>query len=67
MVTDAEIARRLGTSREQVGHLASRSDFPAPVGLIDSGTPQARSVPFWRWSDVDHWACHSGHTPLARR
>lgn len=64
MVTDAEVARRLGTSREQVWQLMTRSDFPAPLGHISSGSSQPREVPFWRWADVSAWACENGHAPL---
>jgi predicted DNA-binding transcriptional regulator AlpA len=63
LVTDAEVARRLGTSREQVWQLMARSDFPAPLGHIDSRSSDPRQVPFWRWTDVSAWACESGHAP----
>ena len=66
LVTDAEVARRLGISREHVRELMSRADFPAPLGHIDSRSPDPREVPFWRWSDVDAWACASGHARATR-
>jgi predicted DNA-binding transcriptional regulator AlpA len=67
LVTDAEVARRLGTTREQVWELMTRSDFPEPLGHIDSRSADPRSVPFWRWSDVDAWACEGGHTTSRHR
>jgi predicted DNA-binding transcriptional regulator AlpA len=66
LVTDAEVARRLGTTREQVRQLMTRSDFPAPLGHIASGSSSPREVPFWRWTEVSAWACASGHE-LVRR
>jgi predicted DNA-binding transcriptional regulator AlpA len=65
LVTDAEVARRLGTSRDHVQQLMSRTDFPTPLGHIDSGSATSREVPFWRWSEVNAWACETGH--LAHR
>lgn len=66
LVTDAEVARRLGTSRAQVRELMARADFPPPLGHIDSRSAQPQAVPFWRWSDVDAWACASGLAHHAR-
>jgi predicted DNA-binding transcriptional regulator AlpA len=66
LVTDAEVARRLGTSRDEVRQLMSRTDFPQPLGHIDSGSANPRDVPFWRWSDVSAWACATGHESHAR-
>ena len=66
-VTDAEVTRRLGTSREEVGRMITQSGFPEPLGMIDSRSPESRNVPFWRWADVDAWACDGGHAPLRGR
>lgn len=49
IVTDAQVARRLGVPRERVRELARRRDFPRSVGRIDD-------VPLWRWSEVQRWA-----------
>ena len=67
LVTDAEVARRLGTSREEVGRMMTQGGFPEPLGLIDSRSHASRKVPFWRWADVDAWACESGHASLRAR
>ena len=57
-VTDAQVARRLGVSRDRVGGLASRPDFPAPVARIEH-------APLWRWSEVQAWARPEGAAELA--
>ncbi len=66
LVTDVEVARRLGTSLEHVGQLMARGDFPAPLGHMDSGSVRSRNVPFWRWTDVNAWACETGHAVPSR-
>lgn len=54
LVTLAEIARRLGRTRESVRLLASgrrgKGTFPPPLSHL-----RARSK-LWRWSDVGRWA-----------
>jgi prophage regulatory protein len=49
LVVAADIAERLGISRARVSVLASRSDFPRPVGRL------GRSA-VWRWASVERWA-----------
>jgi predicted DNA-binding transcriptional regulator AlpA len=49
LVIAADIAERLRISRARVSVLASRSDFPRPVGRL------GRSV-VWRWASVERWA-----------
>ncbi len=63
LVTDAEVARRLGVTRAEVARLAERPGFPAAQGEIESSSPPVRRVPFWVWSDVKKWAERSA--PLA--
>lgn len=50
LVTGAEIARRLGVSRERVRQWASdsRYGFPADLGRFGSAK-------VWRWADVARW------------
>lgn len=60
LVTDAEVARRLGVPRAQVPELVGRPGFPASLGEIESSSPPVRRVPFWLWSDVKRWAEESG-------
>lgn len=48
LVTGAEVARRLGLSRERVRQLAQRDDFPRPLGRVGNAI-------VWRWPDVDEW------------
>lgn len=54
LVTMAEIARRLGRSRESVRLLVAgdrgRGGFPPPVSRVRERSP------LWRWSDVAAWA-----------
>jgi predicted DNA-binding transcriptional regulator AlpA len=49
LVTGADIARRLGVSRERVSQLAERDDFPEPLGRIGGSL-------VWNGPDVDAWA-----------
>ena len=49
LVTGAEAARRLGISRERLRQLATREDFPAPLGVLGRAT-------VWRASDIAEWA-----------
>jgi len=53
LVIAADIAERLGISRARVSVLASRSDFPRPVGRL------GRSE-VWRWASVERWAHETG-------
>jgi prophage regulatory protein len=53
LVVAADIAERLGISRARVSVLASRSDFPRPVGRL------GRSE-VWRWASVERWAHDTG-------
>lgn len=48
LVTQADIARRVGTSRQRVNQLADRDDFPAAVGRVGN-------YRVWRWTDVQQW------------
>jgi len=54
LVTMADIARRLGRTRESVRLLVSgkrgKGDFPEPLARLGSRSP------FWRWADVAEWA-----------
>jgi len=53
LVIAADIARRLGVSKQRVGVLARQSGFPSPVGAL--GRSQV-----WRWSSVEGWAIRTG-------
>ena len=53
LVIAADIAERLRISRARVSVLASRSDFPRPVGRL------GRSE-VWRWMSVERWARDTG-------
>lgn len=48
LVGAADIARRLGVSRQRVGQLRERPDFPRPVARLGLGQ-------LWRWSEVSTW------------
>jgi prophage regulatory protein len=56
LVIAADIARRLGISKQRVGVLAAGQDFPKPVGML--GRSQV-----WRWSSVEHWARDTARLP----
>ncbi len=64
LVTIAEIAQRLGRSRESVRLLVTGArgpgDFPSPVSHL-----RTRSR-LWRWSDVAIWAGHLGPEEAAQ-
>ena len=49
LVIAADIAERLRISRARVSVLASRSDFPRPVGRLGRSD-------VWRWASVERWA-----------
>lgn len=53
LVIAADVARRLGISRQRVGVLAKQAGFPSPVGVL------GRSE-VWRWSAVERWARDTG-------
>lgn len=54
VVSGAEIARRLGVSRERVRQLAEEPGrFPAPIGM----TGKSRA---WRWGDIADWTSGGG-------
>jgi prophage regulatory protein len=57
LVTGAEIARRLGISRERVRQLAQRPDFPAPIGRLGQAN-------IWGWTAVDEWRRANGRVPV---
>ncbi|HEY8342500.1 MAG TPA: helix-turn-helix domain-containing protein [Calditerricola sp.] len=48
LVTGADIARRLGITRQRVYALMRRPDFPRPVGRLSRYW-------VWRWRDVEEW------------
>ncbi len=58
LVVAADIAERLGISRARVSVLASRSDFPRPLGRL------GRSE-VWRWTSVERWARETGRLEQA--
>ena len=57
LVVAADIAERLGLSRARVSVLASRSDFPRPVGRLGRSD-------VWRWPRVERWARETGRLDL---
>ncbi len=58
LVIAADIAERLGISRARVSVLASRSDFPKPVGRLGRSD-------VWRWMRVERWARETGRLEKA--
>jgi predicted DNA-binding transcriptional regulator AlpA len=57
-VIAADIARRLGVSRQRVGILAQHDDFPRPIGVLGRSS-------VWRWASVERWARDTGRLPPA--
>ncbi len=64
LVGTADIARRLGVSRQRVGQLRKRDDFPRPVMSLGLGQ-------LWRWSEVAEWTTtwqrRAGRPPSAEK
>ncbi len=58
LVSQADIARRIGRTRQMVGqYLSGRrgpGQFPAPVRDLTEGHP------LWAWSEVSSWLCQNG-------
>jgi prophage regulatory protein len=57
LVTGGEIANRLGMSRARVHQLATRPDFPEPLGRVGQSK-------VWRWSDIRAWLPAVGRPPV---
>jgi predicted DNA-binding transcriptional regulator AlpA len=53
LVIAADIAERLGISRARISVLASRADFPTPVGRLGRSD-------VWRWASVERWSRATG-------
>lgn len=49
LVTQADIARKLGLTPQRVNQLVDQTDFPDPIGKV------ARSA-VWSWPTVEQWA-----------
>ena len=49
LVTSADAGRRLGISRQRIGQLAQREDFPRPLGRVGHAV-------VYRWSEIEAWA-----------
>lgn len=47
-VTAADIARRLGMTRQGATKLTARPGFPAPLGVLGNYT-------VWSWKQVERW------------
>ncbi|MGI8478336.1 MAG: DNA-binding protein [Gaiellaceae bacterium] len=53
LVIAADIADRLRISRARISVLATRPDFPRPVGRLGRSD-------VWRWTGVERWARDTG-------
>lgn len=57
LVSQAEIARRIGRTRQQVGQYVfgkrGPGDFPGPVCSLAEGHP------LWMWCEVSDWLCRN--------
>jgi predicted DNA-binding transcriptional regulator AlpA len=58
LVIAADIGTRLGISRPRVSVLATRPEFPRPVGRLGRSD-------VWYWTSVERWARETGRlTPI---
>ncbi len=61
LLSGAEVARRIGVSRQRVSQLAATSHFPTPLSNVGGYL-------VWRWGDIADWATlHSRRTTKPRR
>jgi prophage regulatory protein len=58
LVIAADIAERLGISRQRVNVLATGPGFPTPLGKLGRSS-------VWRWSSIERWARETGRLPSA--
>lgn len=49
LITGAEVARRLGVSRQRVGQLRTTAGFPEPAGKVGQAV-------VWRSGEIEAWA-----------
>lgn len=64
LLTQAEIARKIGRSRQRVHQLILGGDFPPPVRARSSGMS---GQPLWQWSAVAEWLCRHELAPDSLR
>jgi predicted DNA-binding transcriptional regulator AlpA len=61
LLSGAEVARRIGVSRQRVSQLAATSHFPKPLSSVGGYL-------VWRWGDIADWATlHRRRTTKPRR
>ena len=61
LLSGAEVARRIGVSRQRVSQLAATSHFPTPLSSVGGYL-------VWRWGDIADWATlHRRRTTKPRR
>ena len=61
LLSGAEVARRIGVSRQRVSQLAATSRFPTPLSNVGGYL-------VWRWGDIADWATlHGRRTTKPRR
>jgi predicted DNA-binding transcriptional regulator AlpA len=53
LVIAADIADRLGISRQRVNVLTSSAGFPKPIGKLGRSS-------VWRWKGIENWARETG-------
>lgn len=53
LLGNAEIGRLLGVSRQRVGQLTTRPDFPRPRAILSMGS-------VWSLTDLQQWADSTG-------
>ena len=60
LLTGAEVARRIGVSRQRVSQLAATSRFPKPLSNVGGYL-------VWRWGDISDWATLHGRRTMKPR
>jgi hypothetical protein len=60
LVTQADIGRRLGLTRQRIGQLIEEDPrFPEPVGELGN-------YRIWEWPHVQRWAANAGYDVSVR-
>jgi predicted DNA-binding transcriptional regulator AlpA len=56
LVISADIAKRLGLTRQRIHVLANRSGFPPPLGKLGRSS-------VWHWASIERWARETDRLP----
>ncbi len=56
LVIAADIAERLGISRQRINVLSGTPGFPQPIGKLGRSS-------VWRWNSIERWARETDRLP----